>query len=101
VDFSLHPAAASDLRRIIDFIARDSPSGARRVLEEFERTFEHLADSPEIGHRRPELTSRPLRFWTIYRYLIAYDPETNPLTIIMIVHGMRSPHVIAELLGGR
>ncbi len=98
MNFVLHPAAEEELGHIIEFIARDSLSVASRVLQEFKETFANLSHNPEMGHRRPELTSRPLRFWIMYRYLIAYDPETKPLTIVMVVHGMRSPRLIAQLL---
>jgi antitoxin ParD1/3/4 len=33
--------------------------------------------------------NRPLKFWPIYSYLIVYDPETKPVEIVRVVHGMR------------
>ena len=90
-----------ELNHLIDFIARDSLSAASRVLQEFEDAFARIAGNPAIGHRCPELTSKPLRVWTVYRYLIAYDPDSEPLMIVMIVHGMRNPSLIAQLLGER
>jgi hypothetical protein len=33
---------------------------------------------PHQGHRRFDLTSRPLRFQTIRNYLIAYAPDEKP-----------------------
>ena len=44
------------------------------------------------GQVRKELTSRPVRFWTVQRfpnYLIVYRPDARPLQIIRILHGMR------------
>jgi hypothetical protein len=32
---------------------------------------------PDRGHKRPDLTSRPLRFTLVGDYLIAYAPEEN------------------------
>jgi hypothetical protein len=37
---------------------------------------------PGVGHFRQDLTSRPLKFWPIYSYLIVYYPETKPVQII-------------------
>ncbi len=54
-----------------------------------------LAKSPMSGQVRKELTSRPVRFWTVQRfpnYLIVYRPDARPLQIIRILHGMRDPN---------
>jgi plasmid stabilization system protein ParE len=37
----------------------DDPARAPRALE---RAFEQLADTSEIGHKREDLTGRPLKF---------------------------------------
>ena len=34
------------------------------------------AQSRGIGHTREDLTSRPVKFWSVYSYLVVYDPET-------------------------
>lgn len=57
--------------------------------------------SPFRGHKRPDLTSRPLRFILIREYLIAYAPDETPLWIVAVMHGRRSPRVIAAILRGR
>ena len=41
------------------------------------------------GHVREDLTSRPLKFWPVYSYLIVYDPVTKPVQIMRVLHGMR------------
>lgn len=41
---------------------------------------------------RTDLTHRPVRFWAVPRYpnyLIVYDPDSNPLTVIRILHAAR------------
>ena len=71
----------------------------------FERIyFTRFADwvhFPDQGHRRPDLTSRPLRFTFVHEYLIAYAPEEKPLWVIAVMHGRRSPRVMAAILRGR
>ena len=63
--------------------------------------FEMLASSPGVGFRRPELTSRPLRFWVVRSYLIAYVPEAQPLQVVAVLHGRRSPRLVAAMLRAR
>jgi hypothetical protein len=54
-----------------------------------------------MGHRRPNLTSRPLRFWLVRSYLIAYAPDEKPLWVVAVMHTRRSPRVMAAILRGR
>lgn len=52
-----------------------------------------------LGTRRIEITSLPVRFWTITRfpnYVVVYRPETEPLQIIAVLHGERN---IKAILG--
>jgi plasmid stabilization system protein ParE len=44
---------------------------------------------PEIGHTRADLTARPVKFWSVYSYLIVYDPANVPLTVVAVLHGAR------------
>ena len=47
-----------------------------------------------------DLTSRPLRFWTAHKYLIAYAPDEAPLLVIAVLDGRRNPRVIEAILRG-
>ena len=38
---------------------------------------------------------RPVKFWTVYAYLIVYDPASKPVQILRVIHAMRN---VAELL---
>ena len=99
--FLLHPEAAQDINEIWEYIANKSPQGARRVREEIFGAIRQLVLFPNQGHRRSDLTSRPLRFWVVGKYLMAYAPDEKPLWIIAVVHGRRSPRVMAAILRGR
>lgn len=99
--FRLHPEAALDITEIWEYIAEESPDAARRVRETILNSIRGLVPFPHQGHRRPDLTSRPLRFHTTGNYLIAYAPDEKPLVVIAILHGRRSPRVMAALLRGR
>jgi plasmid stabilization system protein ParE len=59
---AFHPDAFADLDEIWEYIAQNNVDAADRVLADIHSTFTTLAGSPQIGHRRPDLTTRPLRF---------------------------------------
>ena len=87
--YHLMPAAAQDLLAIIEYIANDSPEAAGRVLDKIEKELARLAEFPGLGHKREDLTGRPVRFWSIHRYLVVYQPDRDPLEILRILHGSR------------
>jgi antitoxin ParD1/3/4 len=99
--FNLHPLATQDITDIWEFIAQDSPLAARRVREEILEAIRALVSFPRRGHTRTDLTSRPLRFWRVRDYLIAYAPDERPLWVIAVIHGSRNPRVMAAILRSR
>ncbi len=99
--FDLHPGAAQDVTEIWEFIAQNSVLAARRVRVEIFDAVGALAAFPHQGHKRPDLTARPLRFLTVRDYLIAYAPEEKPLVVIAVLHGRRNPRAIAAILEAR
>jgi toxin ParE1/3/4 len=99
--FQLHPEAAQDILEIWEYIAADNPLAAGRVRDDIQKTIRALAPLPHQGHRRPDLTARPLRFTRVRDYLIAYAPDEHPLWVIAVMHGRRSPRVMAAILRGR
>jgi plasmid stabilization system protein ParE len=86
--FELGRRAAGDLREIWEFVAEDSFIAADRLLEEFYRTFQKLAEMPGMGHKREDLTHRDVLFWALYSYLIIYG-NSQPLRIVRIMHAKR------------
>jgi antitoxin ParD1/3/4/toxin ParE1/3/4 len=100
-EFAFHPEAEADLIEIWDFIAEDSVDAADRVRDDIFATIRRLVRTPNQGHRRNDLTSRPLRFWRVYDYLIAYAPEEMPLLVLAVLHGRRNPRILAGILRGR
>jgi antitoxin ParD1/3/4/toxin ParE1/3/4 len=94
--FVLTPAARADLNEIFDYISRDSPDAAHRVLEELRTAMKKLARMPDMGHFRRDLASEPLRFWPVFSYLIIYRPEARPLQVVRVLHGARDIRRIME-----
>ena len=99
--FVLHPEALTDLDEIWEYIAADNPGAADGVLEEIYEAIRALVPVPQQGHRRSDLTSRPLRFHSVRDFLIAYAPDEKPMPVLAILHGRRNPRVIAALLRER
>ena len=99
--FALHPEAYDDIDEVRAYIAEDSPDAADRMVNEIFDRLRLLAQLPNQGFRRSHLTSLPLRFITVRDYLIAYAPEKTPLWVVAVIHGRRSPRVIAAILRGR
>ncbi len=99
--FVLHPAAYADLDEIWEYIATDNLDAADRVREEIFATIRSLANFPQQGHSRTDLTMRPLRFQPLRDYIIAYVPDDKPLAVLAVVHGRRNPRVISAILRER
>ena len=99
--YDFHPEAVLDLDEIWEFIAGDNPAAADRVIADILATLDKLVTFPNQGHKRPDLTSRPLRFTLVREYLIAYAPDEKPLWVIAVLHGRRNPRMMAAILRGR
>ncbi|MFZ0773438.1 MAG: type II toxin-antitoxin system RelE/ParE family toxin [Candidatus Sulfotelmatobacter sp.] len=99
--YDFHPEAVVDLDEIWEFIAGSNPTAADRLIAEILAAVDKLLSFPKQGHKRPDLTSRPLRFTLVREYLIAYAPDEKPLWVVAVMHGRRSPRVMAAILRGR
>jgi plasmid stabilization system protein ParE len=60
--YEFHPEARFDLAEIWEFIRAKNLDAADGVIEEVLATIRGLVPFPRQGHRRPDLTNRPLRF---------------------------------------
>jgi len=85
--FRLSPEAVRDIEGIWEYLARDNMRAARRVRLALLAACRRLAQQPGLGHRREDLTEKPVLFWPVYSYLIIYNPATTPLEIVRILHG--------------
>jgi len=99
--YDFHPEARVELDDIWEFIAADSLDAADRVIAEILAAIGALVRFPDMGHQRPDLTSRALRFTVVREYLIAYAPDERPLWVVAVMHGRRNPRIMAAILRGR
>jgi plasmid stabilization system protein ParE len=97
--YVLAPEAATDLVRIWRYVKKNaSLEMADRVVSVIREKFIYLAGRPGGGHWRRDLTDEPVKFFSVYSYLIIYRPETSPLQVVAILHGRRD---VEELLKDR
>jgi len=99
--FVFHPGALADLTEIWEYIAADNLASADLVVEEIHEAVLALIPFPQSGHSRPDLTSRPIRFQVARDFLVVYAPDENPLVVLGVLHGRRSPRVMAAILRDR
>jgi plasmid stabilization system protein ParE len=74
------------------YIASDDVAAADRVESAIMGACEKLGRFPMLGSTRTDITSKPVRFWSVPRFpnfIIIYRPDTSPIYILTIVHGMR------------
>lgn len=63
---------------------------AERVLDRIEAAFGLLAENPDIGHAREDLTADGLvQFWAVGPTLIAYRQGDDGLEVLMVERGER------------
>jgi plasmid stabilization system protein ParE len=99
--FRFTPEAATDLFEICSYIAADNQHAADRVETAIYEACSTLAQTPDGGQMRPEFTDRQFRFWTVRQfpnYLVVYRPDSRPIEILRVLHGMRS---LKRILGSR
>ena len=85
----LSPEAERDLRDIADYIARDNPASALRVIARIEQSIHYLEILPQIG--RPGMLP-DTRELSVYKlpYKIVYRIEHDIIFVINIIHTSRN-----------
>ncbi len=81
--------AEQDLLGIITHIEATSPQNAELVLERLLLAMSKLARTPHLAARQPDWTSESVRFWSARPFLIMYDPDSEPVSILAILHAAR------------
>ena len=80
----------------MSYIAHDSSDAALKLLDSLYEAMDMLAVNPMMGHKREDLTDKPIRFWTFkWHYLIIYS-ISNPIEIVRVLSGYRD---ITTLIG--
>jgi len=88
------PEARRDLRSIRDYIAKDNPAAARRVVMRLRDAARVLAGAPGLGRRRPELDTG-IRSFPADRYVLFYRPLPGTgIEIARVLHGARDLNAV-------
>jgi plasmid stabilization system protein ParE len=96
MSYRLARSAARDIDEIADRIDLRDPASALRFVEALHEVFGLLSERPLIGHSRPDITDRPVRFWTaLRRYAVIYEAGP-PTTIIHVRDWRRNPADLLE-----
>ncbi len=83
------PEAEGDLRQIWRYLLGEAGLAiANRIQGQLVDAFEGLADLPGKGHKRPDLTSRDVLFFSVYQYMIVYR-RAELVEIVAVLHGKR------------
>jgi len=94
--YVLTPSAEMDMTQIGQFISRSNPAAAVRVIREIRAAIRKLSAKPGLGHKREDLTHQPVLFYSVYSYLIVFQPNPKPLRVIRVIHGARDIQSILE-----
>jgi toxin ParE1/3/4 len=81
--------AYQDLEDILEFIAKNNPSTAVRVVTTLERKCQMLAQFPEMGSPRDDLTPGLRSFSAMGSYVIFYQLTGDGVKIVRVLHGGR------------
>jgi toxin ParE1/3/4 len=97
--YRLSPEAQDDLDEIRRYLVTQGGTRlARYVIHEIRDAISFLAANPGAGHRRDDLSDEAVKFWSVFSYMIVYDPVTRPLGIARVLHASRD---LASLLKQR
>lgn len=98
--YRLSRAAEQDLEELLDYVSEQS--GTSRTLklhEKFVAAFEQLAQMPGSGSKRTELTGERVRWWLVFNWIVLYDCESVPITILRVIHSARAIERILDSTG--
>ena len=81
--------ARGDLREIIEYIGRDSPTYAVATAERILDAAERLRRYPKLGRIAPEYGDESIRELLVGNYRVVYRLRRQRVGIVAVVHGSR------------
>jgi toxin ParE1/3/4 len=79
----------NDLDAIYEYIAKDSPIYAQRVIERMISRGEQLVTFPKSGRKTPEMNRSDIREILEGSYRIIYHIKKDEIEILTVLHGAR------------
>ena len=84
------PRAVADLQEILEFVARQNPQAAVRLVDRLEETCRGLVTMPAVGTRRNDLAPG-IRALSHGNYVVYFVAQTETiLRIVRVLHGARN-----------
>jgi addiction module RelE/StbE family toxin len=78
--------AKEDLKKIHDYIAKDSNYYAKQVIDTIIAKADSLIDFPKMGREVPEIGDPDFREFPVYSYRLIYKCKDNSIEVLTIVH---------------
>jgi len=82
-------ASLDDIDSIAEYIHRDSPYHAQRVVEALLALGESIGEQPLIGRLVPELGDERIRERFLYSYRLIYEIGERRIEVLAVIHGRR------------
>ncbi len=60
--YFISPIAEQDIDEAITYLAKENPKAAHNFVDALYDSLEKLADNPDLGHLREDLTKHSVRF---------------------------------------
>jgi len=85
----LSTKAKRQIREIAEYIEKDSPLNARRVVRKIITSVRRLKTFPEIGAVAPEFRNLGIRELLVFQYRVFYrfDEASHTVYVLAIAHG--------------
>jgi toxin ParE1/3/4 len=96
---TLSPRARRDLLDATRWIRNDNPVAAQGLRDAVLQAAQRIAQFPEVGRSRPDLTTLEYRFLPLtgFPYVIVYNALSSPPVIVRVLHGARDlPDILRE-----
>ncbi|MGB6011263.1 MAG: type II toxin-antitoxin system RelE/ParE family toxin [Desulfobacterales bacterium] len=81
--------AIGHLVNIYEYIALNSPTFAKRIVDRITRRSEQIADHPFSGRKVPEYEADDVRELIETPYRIIYRIKSDQIDVLAVIHGAR------------
>lgn len=81
--------AIGHLANIYEYIALNSPTYAKGMVDKITRRSEQIADQPLSGRKVPEYQSEDIRELIEKPYRIIYRIKSDQIDVVAVIHGAR------------
>lgn len=89
-------ASLDDIDAIAEYISRDSPYHAQRVVEALFELGDMIGEHPLSGRVVPELKNERVRERFLYSYRVLYEIGELGIEVLTVIHGRRLLESLVE-----